>query len=325
MIKKVVFVLTIIILATASYAQSPTELIQQIGEQVLVDYTKPLVSSFGAALNSGLYHTAASHKMGGFDLQLKAMYIPIPEDGKTYHYRVPGLTVNPATQQIDTVWFEGDASTVFGAEATTTVFTDLGVGLDTIAIPPVLPKGTGLTFFPFLMPQLSIGIYYGSEILIRYIPTFKIPGLDDEVGFYGIGLKEEINELPVPFLNTLPVNIAVQGVYQHLKVGDIVSSSALNINLEASKTFTVITPYIGVGWEDAKLRFKYSFSYQEPDITNPTQTITRTINIDKTIPSENKIRLVAGVTLNLGPLLLNAAYNLSKYSVISGGLGFSIR
>jgi len=318
MVKKIV-ALAVLVITFGFAASSPTELIQQIGEQVLVDYTKPLVSSFGAALNSGLYHTAASHKMGGFDLQLKAMYIPIPDAGKTYHYRVPGLTVNTTTQQLDTIWFEGTANTVFGAKESTLVYQ----GQDTVAIPPVLPKGTGLSFFPFVMPQLSVGIYYGSELTIRFIPKFSIPGLDEKIGFWGIGIKEDITQLPIPVLQNLPLNIAIQGAYQNLTVGDIVTSTALNFNVHASKKFSVITPYIGLGWEDAKLKFHYDFTYDE---LQPDQTIIqRTITIDKTIPSDNKIRLVTGFTLNLGPILFNAAYNLSKYSVISGGLGISIR
>ena len=151
----------------------------------------------------------------------------------------------------------------------------------------------------------------------------QVPGLDEKISCWGVGLKEDITQLPIPFLNNLPINIAIQGAYQNLKIGDIVTSTALNFSVHASKKFLVITPYIGLGWEDAKLRFKYSFTYDE--LQQNGQTTPRTIAIDKTIPSENKIRLVAGVTLNLGPLLLNAAYNLSKYSVISGGLGFSIR
>lgn len=320
MIKKAITLVTLM-LTIGFAASSPTELIQQIGEQVLAGYTKPLVSSFGAALNSGLFHSAKSHKPGGFDLKLVGMYIPIPDAGKTYHYRVPGLTVNTSTMQLDTVWFQGTANTVFGDTFPTIVYQ----GQDTIAIPPVLPKGTGFSFFPFAMPQLSVGLFYGSEVTVRYIPTFKIPGLDEEVGFFGVGLKEDITQLPVVVLKNLPLNIAIQGAYQSLKVGSIVTSSALNFNVHASKTFSVITPYLGVGWEDAKLQFKYSFTYQEPDPNNPAQTVTKTVNIDKTIPSDNKIRLVAGFTLNLGPLLLNAAYNLANYSVISGGLGISIR
>lgn len=326
MIKRAVVIITLII-TIGFAASSPTELIQQIGEQVLVDYTKPLVSSFGAALNSGLYHTAQSHRPGGFDLKLVGMYVLIPDAGKTYHYKVPGLTVNTSTMQLDTVWFEGEASTVFGPQTPTTVFTDggAGTGTDTIAIPPVLPQGTGLSFFPFVMPQLSVGIYYGSELTIRYIPKFKIPGLDEKVGFWGIGIKEDITQIPVPALKNLPLNIAIQGAYQNLQVGEIVTSTALNFNVHASKTFSVITPYLGIGWEDAKLQFKYDFAYTKPNPNNPTQTITDTLHIDKTIPANNKIRLVTGFSLNLGPLLLNVAYNLSKYSVISGGLGISIK
>jgi hypothetical protein len=259
--------------------------------------------------------------MLGFDLQLKAMYIQIPEVGKTYQYRVPGLVINTTTHQIDTVWFSGTANTVFGNTEQKIVCQ----GNDTFAIPPILPGGTGLSFFPFMIPQLSVGLYYGSEILIRYIPTFKIPELNDEVGFYGIGLKQEINELPIPFINNLPVNIAVQGVYQNLKVGDIVTSTAWNVNLEVSKDLEIITPYIGVGWEDAKLRFKYDLAYDRPDYGPPLHVVSDTLHIDKTIPAQNKIRLVAGLTVDLGPLLINAAYNLSDYSVISGGLGLSIR
>jgi hypothetical protein len=320
---KIIVALAILTMTIGFATTSPTELIQQIGEQVLVDYTKPLVNSIGAALNSGLYHTAASHKPGGFDLKLAAMYVPIPDIGKTYNYNIPGLTVNTTTNQLDTVWFQGTANTIFGPKS----WTRIQHGPDTIPIPESLPRGLGLSFFPLVIPQLSVGICYGSEITIRYVPKFHLRAfdIDEEIGFLGVGIKEDITNLPIPVLHNLPFNIAVQGVYQSLQVGDIVTSTALNFNVHASKKFAVITPYIGIGWEDAKLQFKYSFSYQEPDPNNPTQPITRTVNIDKTIPSDNKIRLVAGFTLNLGPILFNAAYNLSKYSVISGGLGISVR
>ncbi|MEO0074736.1 MAG: DUF6588 family protein [candidate division WOR-3 bacterium] len=319
MIKKISTVLMILVFMNLLQAQSPTDLIQRIGEQVLTGYTRPLVSAFGSALNTGLFHTANSHKPGGFDLQLKAMYIPIPEDGKTFQYRVPGLYVNTSTMTVDTFWFTGSASTVFGPEDSTVVYQ----GQDTVAIPSVLPGGTGISFFPFIMPQLSVGVYYGSEILIRFIPSFTIPGLDEKVSFWGVGIKEDITELPFDFLQNLPVDIALQGVYQNLKVGDIITSSALNFNLQASKTFSVITPYLGLGWEDAKLNFNYDFTYDELQPNGQVQP--RTVNINFDVPADNKIRLVAGFSLNLGPVLFNAAYNLSKYSAISAGLGLSIR
>lgn len=319
MSKKISAILMVIAFMGILQAQSPTDLIQQIGEQVLVGYSKPLVSAFGAALNTGLFHTAKSHKLGGFDLQLKAMYIPIPEDAKTFQYRVPGLYVNPSTMTIDTFWFTGNSSTVFGPETTTTVYQ----GQDTVAIPPVLPKGIGISFLPFAIPQLSVGLYYGSEVLVRFIPTFKIPNIDLKVSFWGVGIKEDITELPFEPLNNLPVDIALQGVYQNLKIGDIITSSALNFNLQASKTFSVITPYLSLGWEDTKLNFNYDFTY---DQLQPNGSVQQdTINVNLNIPADNKLRLVTGFSLNLGPLLFNAAYNLSKYSVISAGLGLSIR
>lgn len=320
--KGTVAILIVAIFSAATlYAQSPTELLQQVGEDILGGYVSPLVSSFGAALNTGLFHTATAHKTGGFDFQIKMMYIPIPANAKTFTCSVPGLYFNTTTQQIDTIWFVKTTSTVFGPDSQTIVYQ----GRDTVAIPPVLPKGVNLSFVPFAMPQISIGIYQGSEILIRFIPTFKIPVIDEKVSFWGVGIKQEITELPFEFLDTLPLNIALQGVYQKLKIGDVVNSSALNFNIHASKTFSVITPYIGLGWENAKLRFKYDFTYEKPNTNPPPPTIQDTIIIDKTIPSDNKFRLVAGFNLKLGPVLFNAAYNLSKYSVISGGLGISIK
>ncbi len=323
MIKKVLYFVLLIVFFSALNAQNLSELIQEVGENVLAGYTKPIVNSFGASLNSGLFHSAKSHKIGGFDLQLKAMYVPIPEDGKTYSYRVLGLWLhqNGGSYQIDSVWFNGTANTIFGDTVETIVYE----GRDTFAIPPSLPEGTAFKFFPFIMPQLSVGVFDGTELLIRYVPTFTISYLNDEFGFYGIGIKQEINQLPLPFVKDLPVNIAVQGVYQNLKVGDIVTSSIVNVNLEVSKNLAIITPYVGLGWEDAQIRFKYSFSFEEPDLSNLPNTKISTINIDKTVKAENKMRLVAGFTINLGPLVLNGAYNYSKYSVISGGLGISIR
>jgi len=120
-------------------------------------------------------------------------------------------------------------------------------------------------------------------------------------------------------LKLLPVDIAVQGVYQVFNIGDIIKSSTFSANIHASKTFLVLTPYVGLGYENTKMNFEYTFDYQIPG----QQPMQQDIKVAYT--GENAFRAVAGISLKLAILLIHADYNLTKYPSFSGGLGFSLR
>ncbi len=298
-----------------SYGKSIEELIEEMSEDLVENYTKPLVTGFGTAMNSGLYHTAAAHKTLGFDLGTRVMWVPIPDDAKTATYSVLTLTADPTTGDVDTTFTDVESSTIFGDEQGTTPVPPV----NTYYIPETLPGGLDIPVIPLLVPQLNVGIFKGSELMIRFI---SVPFEETNISLLGLGLKQNFNALP--FIPKLPVNIAAQFTYQSFKVGGIVTCNNTNFNLHVSKKLPIpiigLTPYFGLGFENTKMDFTYNFVYPDPITGNPQSD-----KVELSFTGENGFRTVVGLKLKVFILNINADYNIGKYPSYSAGVGLSIR
>lgn len=303
---KVIAFLIILFFIANGFSANLIDMIKQLTKENLKGYTQPLITSFGEATGSGLYHTAQTHNFLGFDLSLKAMWVPIPESAKTFVAKV--MVMQDTTFLYETT---ATTATVFGKTGQDQVTIPPGANA---TIPSVFPGGLNLPGLPFLMPQLNIGLIKGTEIIIRYIPiSFK----EAKVQIFGAGLKIGLNKLLN--LKLLPVDIAIQGVYQVFNIGDIIKSSTFSSNIHASKTFLVLTPYLGLGYENTKMDFDYTFTYQLPN-QQP-----KNIPIKLSLTGENHFRAVAGLSLKLAVFLIHADYNIAQYPSFNGGIGFTFR
>lgn len=306
MIKKSLFLVFLFFISVnIVVATNPVDMIKQMNEDNLKGYVQPLITSFGIATGSGLYHTAGTHGLLGFDFGLKFMWVPIPESAKTFVAKVMKISLN------DTIFEDITTATIFGESGPDTISVPAG----TYALPPVLPGGFNLPGIPFFMPQLNVGLIRGTEVMIRYMP---IPFKGSTVQIFGAGLKIGLNDLLN--LKLLPVNIAAQGAYQVFNIGDIIKSSTINANILASKTFVLITPYVGVGYENTKVNFDYTFSYQIPGQPELTE-----VPVKVSLKGENSFRAVVGLSVNLGLIMVHGDYNICKYPSFNGGIGVSLR
>lgn len=303
---KIIPLLFLFIFVVGSFADNLLDMIRQMNKDLLKGYTQPLITSFGTATGSGLYHTAKPHKLLGFDIGVKAMWVTVPAIAKTFEAKVLALSHSGDTQ-----WVTKTTATIFGKKGRDTVVAPTGY----YPVIPALPGGLDLPGFPFAMPQLSVGLVKGTEIMVRYIP---IPVQGANVQIFGSGLKLGLNQLLN--LKLLPVDVAIQGGYQIFNIGDIIKSSTVSINTHTSKTFLVLTPYVGLGWEKTKMNFEYLFEYKFPWQQSPQQD-----TIKVTYTGENTFRAVLGVSLKLSMLLIHADYNLTNYPSFNGGIGFSLR
>jgi len=315
--RKYLAILTMCILYFSVYGQSnsPSDLIQQLSEDILVPYATPLSTALGTAMGSGLYHRAKSHKFLGFDLTTKIMVVPIPDFADTHTYRVMTLTPNTAQQKLDTNYVNVTASTIFGDPNPTTV----PVGANEVAVPPELPGGLDLPLVPFFVPQLSIGLPFGTEVILRFIQGPKLGG--DFVGLIGFGLKYELTSLKA--LKMLPVKVALQGVYQTVRVGEFLNLTTVSLNLHTGRRIFILRPYAGIGFEKTTLKAKYDFTYDEPDPVTG-QTVTKTIPIEMNIPGENNFRITIGLALEMF-VMLHFDYNLGRYPSYNIGMGLTLR
>uniref|UniRef100_A0A7C4XB88 Uncharacterized protein n=1 Tax=candidate division WOR-3 bacterium TaxID=2052148 RepID=A0A7C4XB88_UNCW3 len=300
------------------------EKIKKVSLRLLEDYTQPLITSFGTGVSTGLFHSAKSHNFLGFDIGLRGMYITIPDFAKTFDAKVLVCSLQSGKYEYDSLVIE-DASTIFGPKVRKYV----PVSGNTVGIPPYIPEGFDRTGVPFFMPQLNVGLIFGSELAVRYIPvTFH----GSSVHFLGLGIKQNLNKLPFMKNVFLPIDFALGGAIQNFYIMDslrntILSSRTWNLQILASKDLIVFEPMIGFGLEGTDVHFEYDFEYEVPDPNGePGDRIKRTDHINVNMSAQNNNRLIAGFTLKLAILYIHYDYNLTPhYKTHNGIIGFTIR
>jgi hypothetical protein len=169
-----------------------------------------------------------------------------------------------------------------------------------------------------MVPQFHLGLPAGNELMIRGFPKYEISKDVGDVGFWGVGLKHSISQ----YIPLVPIDIAVQGVYQSLYVGDIIELSNLAFNAEISKRLLVWTLYGGLGFEQTKLKTEYETEimvYNE----DSNAFVSEPLDIDFEIEGDNNFRTTFGIRYSLILLKLYADYTISKYSVFNVGIGIS--
>jgi len=301
------------------WAVSPNELIKGIDDQLLTGYAKPLVNGFSAGMGSGLFHTAKAHKFLGFDVGVNFMYFQVPNSYKTFSDSVRCCSLNLAHPgQLDTfrIW-KPDMPTIFGE----TGIDSIAAPGHAVAIPPVWPGGLNLPATVFLMPQVNVGLIAGLEVSLRGLPwTFR----SDRFTFYGAVLSWE----PTSLLKKSPVNVAVQGAFQQLMLGDALSSSTINLNIHASAKLLFLTLYGGAGYENTAVKFNYTFNYKLPayDVERGFYTTDEHKDINLSATADNHLRYLAGVMVELPLVMIYADANfIGRYKGVNAGIGIHLR
>jgi hypothetical protein len=173
----------------------------------------------------------------------------------------------------------------------------------------VFPGGLEYKAFPMVVPQIVVGGFMGTEVLVRWLPTIEVDEDLGDFGFFGFGVRHKISR----YFETLPVDVALGLYIQNLSLGEIISANLFAVNLSVSKTFSVVGVYGGLGYENAGVHAEYTFEYGEEE---------ENVEIDMT--GKNHFRFLLGASLNLFVLHLNADFSLGNQSALSVGLGFGL-
>lgn len=292
-------------------------------------YMKPLITSFGMNMNSGLTHTAKVHKILGFDISLKLMFDAISDEDKVFEFDVSNLEWEfmGITIPGDVLFTETEVPTIFGGTGTlapdkdnvadylnqqlgtSLTGSDLPSEIDDLAIPLT---GVDISIVPLARPQISIGLPLNSELLFSYIPI-PLGDLGDG-SFRSFGLKHSLDQyipLPMPFLN-----LSVQAVFQNLDL-NVITSSHSNFNLQVSADFPIVTFYALLGVDKSNLEASYT-------ISDPGSPLDGE-KIEFDIEGENGFRTTFGLRLKLLLLYLNADYTLGTHNTFSLGVGVTFR
>lgn len=181
------------------------------------------------------------------------------------------------------------------------------------------PPGVNLDVLPMVMPQVAVGLPFGSELGLRMIPTIDAGDIG-KISFLGLGLKHSISQ----WIPLFPVDIAGQFYWQKLEVGSVLTSSHIAFNVHASKQFGFKmlnwTPYLGLGLESSSIDIEYTIKASDPtDIMHMFDGRKITFSL----PGDNKTRLTVGSRFILALIAIDASYSIGQYNTACLGVGFS--
>ncbi|HEX3072951.1 MAG TPA: DUF6588 family protein [Ignavibacteriales bacterium] len=279
---KITIVIFTVLLFTSAVNAQLEDRLNILDESEVKNFARPLVTSFTSGMSAGAFNTAAVPKYFGFSIGVRAMYIFIPDDQRSFTPNLP-----------DGYLVDKDAPTIYGPE---TGVTYIGGGSN----PPIVyPGGLDLKAFPIAFPQVTLS-FFSTELLFRYVP---LPLDDEDLTLLGLGLKHDVGQ----YIPLLPLDLAVQVLYNKLEVSDIVDATHMAYGLIASKSFALLTVYGGIQYETSSFDFSYEFTEEN-----------RNINVE--IEGDNDVRGVLGLALNFPFIVINADYSLGAQNVLSTGL-----
>ncbi len=262
-----------------------------LNENEVKAYAKPLATTLGEAMNTGTYTSASISRFFGFSLSIRGMLLIVPEDQKTF------------TPDLPQGYSSGPTATIFGNKGGAYAGPNGYI---------VYPPGINESNIPVVFPQVTASTM-GTELMLRYLPSVDIG--ETSLSFFGVGLSHSISQ----YIPLMPVDVAVQLLYSNFKTKDIFSISNFAVNVHASKSLGVITPYLGLQYETSSLDLSYTIK-GDPNSGDPLLQQDR--NIDVSVKGDNNFRVTVGTTLKLALLALNVDYSISSQSALSTGLSF---
>ena len=277
--------LFLIFCSSLSFGQF-TERFEALNETNLKGYATPFATSFGLAMNSGGFYTADIPSFFGLSISLRGMYMLIPEDQKKF---TPVLSGGYTTKEVSTIY--GDKGGVFAGPN----------GYQ------VTPPGLDISAIPLAYPQVTVS-FMGTEVLLRLLPKVKF-SREHDVNLLGVGVRHNISQ----YIPLMPVDIAAQVLYNKLEISNLMESKNLAFNIHASKTFAIITPYVGLQYESSSMDIDYTYKPVPDD-----QTFDQRLKVS--LDGDNSFRAVVGASLNLLFLVINADAGFSTQTVLSAGI-----
>ena len=193
------------------------------------------------------------------------------------------------------------------------------------------------------IPQLEIGSYYGTEMMLRFIPPLQWDKSIGKFAFWGIALKHSISQYLDDPSFEMAVQLGYQGTHLNNTVGvtnaELVSDATFwNLNVHVSKEFKGICElFSGVNYESVDINSSYSYTLpQEMQIglgllvPDPPNGAHR----DSTHPGDDVIQTsishlsaanfkwTIGALKQIGPVALFVDYSISRFNIFSGGIEY---
>lgn len=271
---------------------------------------------------------------------------PLPDEAATLFGNRPDVRVNlPTTATLLEVIRNRDDYKTLVALGGASIDSSLAALVDSLSLPGSLtmPPGANMTTLVAAVPQLEIGSLLGTELLIRFVPPVEFDPNVGKFSFYGLGLKHSISQ----YFDDTTVHVAIQGVYQQTSLKNTVGvtdsklsadADIWNANVHASKKlFGFVDVFVGFGYQQIDVVSTYEYvlpqevqiglgllpeppgpglpsipTPEQPGDTQPQQSIVKVANTN--------INAVFGACAQIGPIRIFADYNISQFSILTGGI-----
>ena len=201
-----------------------------------------------------------------------------------------------------------------------------------------LARGANVNTVVAGVPQLEIGSFMGTELLLRYIPPIKYDTVVGKFSFWGIGIKHSINQ----YWKEAPFNLAAQFVYQGSSIQNSVgatnsqlsaNTSIMGVNIHASKEWEGFTFYSGFAYESINIDTKFTFylpkelqrqlgllPLDSDDPRPPRYPGDQKPQFTSAMFRDNAVKFTMGVSKTFGSLGVFLDYNISKFNIITLGV-----
>ncbi|OGU57527.1 MAG: hypothetical protein A2X64_04680 [Ignavibacteria bacterium GWF2_33_9] len=220
-----------------------------------------------------------------------------------------------------------------------------------------LPPGGNINQIVAGIPQLIVGSYYGTELLLRWVPTMNLGSDIGKFNFWGLGLRHSISQ----YFDS-PLEIAIQSTYQGTKLTNkigvtnaelVAKANILNMNLHASynweKYFTI---YSGISFDNIEINSTYKYSlpivmqwqlglidqyakddngnylsldeFGTPNNSEPTEGYPGDLypQTAEVKMNENQMRFTFGISKEFYNFIIGLDYNLGKVPVFGATIGY---
>ena len=284
-------------------------------------YFSPFAESIGAGLNKGWYNTAKPHKLAGFDVSLSLNLITISDEVASFDVNsIENFSSTSSTTP--SILGSGKGATINYQNENVSgqfVMPDQNIEIKAVPIPTL---------------NVGLGLIKGTEINVRYIPTYEY-----NIGFvgkgsvelYGAGIKHNILQW-LPLDKFLPFDLSIQSAFskfntsfevesQSVRQGVDLDIRASTVNLIFSKKFAMITAYgsVGQNFVSSTLNANTNFSL------GSTSTLNFDFPLEINMPKTSEMQASAGVRLQFAIFTLFANQTFSSYPSTSAGIGISFR
>lgn len=220
-------------------------------------YVAPVFEGLANALNTGFLRTPDVHDRFGFDVGVRAMIALVPDEANTFVARPPSQ-FTATVGGVQRTYADPLAPRGGSLETPTAVGEGPGIVLepsgefrdDLIAAGEspdefnvLFPEGFDVPAVPFAVISAGLGIGWGTEVSVRFIPDVDVNDDVGSLGAFGFGVTHQVNQwFPAP----VPVDLAGFVGYQNFNVGDYLDASTTTFGVSVGKGFGPLSLY-GVG------------------------------------------------------------------------------